>query len=73
MLVYVFVSITVALISHLSSCEASLTAMKICLDTIMRSCIEGVDSRVLFVDPKVKTPDIAFARRRLGKTLSRNY
>ncbi|CBY40716.1 unnamed protein product [Oikopleura dioica] len=39
---------------HLSSCEASLTAMKICLDTIMRSCVEGVDSHVLFVDPKEK-------------------
>lgn len=38
---------------HLSSCEASLTTMKLCLDTILRSYVDGTDTRVLFVDPKV--------------------
>ncbi|CAG5097596.1 Oidioi.mRNA.OKI2018_I69.XSR.g15144.t1.cds [Oikopleura dioica] len=39
---------------HLSSCEASLTTMKLCLDTILRSYVDGTDTRVLFVDPKEK-------------------
>lgn len=41
-------------LSHLSSCEASLTAMKISLDTILRSVVDGEDTRILFVDPKEK-------------------